>query len=95
MWISAKQEIEQVPERWQSFRPPSLDFLAALPEFELQVPSDPLTGTMPSVKALGTTLQAAIEPIEAPAKEAYQKVKMIMHDPNLKKWLDNVGNGAM
>jgi hypothetical protein len=93
--ISARQQIERVPEHWQNMQPPSLDLFAALPEFELPIPSDPLTGTMPSVRALGTTLQAAIEPIETPAKEAYQKVKMIMHDPNVKKWLDNVTNGSM
>jgi hypothetical protein len=95
MWQTAKREIEHVPERLQSWRPPYIDLSAALPEFQLPIPSDPLAGTIPSVQALGTTLQAAIEPIQMPAKEAYEKVKMIIHDPNVKKWLDSVTNGAM
>lgn len=95
VFLTVKQEIEQVPERLQRIRPPSFDLLSAFPEMELQVPSDPLTGAIPSVRALGTTLQGAIEPIETPAKEAYQKVKMIIHDPNVKKWFDSVTNGIM
>ena len=51
---------------------------------------DPLTIGMPAIRTLGTTLQGAIEPYEAPARAAYQKVKTLIDDPNLKKLVETV-----
>lgn len=68
----------------------NVSFPSSLPSWELRDFDDPLTMGMPAIRTIGTTLQGAVEPYGAPAKAAIQKVKSLVDDPEVKKWVDNV-----
>jgi hypothetical protein len=90
-----KKEVEQFPAYVQQVRAPSLDMLPAFLTFELAQNHDPIASSLPPFKSLGESLQGAVEPIEIPAKAAYKKVKEIVDDPQLRKWVESVRRGAV
>jgi hypothetical protein len=82
---------DKLPDQLSQFSPPSLDL--SVPSFTYQPPA-PLDASLSSIRSLGDTFQGAVEPLERPAKEAYQKVIEIIDEPDLQKWIQKVKKGT-
>jgi hypothetical protein len=92
---SVRKEVEQFPDYVRQVKPPSISLLTSLPAFEINAGDDPFAGSLPPLKSLGASLQGAAQPIELPARAAYQKVKQIIDDPQVRKWVESVrSNGG-
>jgi hypothetical protein len=93
--VSVKQEWDTIPDRVQQFQSTSINLLALLPEMDFEFSPDPWSESLPVIKSIGGTLQGAVQPLETPAKEAYQKVKMLIDDASMRKWLSSLSRGAV
>ena len=68
---------------------------AAVFSWDMEDMNDPLAISMPALRTIGSTLQGAIEPYEAPARETMKRVQSLIDEPEVRKWVDNVKRRAM
>lgn len=85
---SMRQEFAALQQQASQLQAPSWSIPGTLPEFELIDYSDAIAISMPAIRTIGHSLQGAMEPYEMPAKAAYTKVKAVMDDPTVKKWVN-------
>jgi hypothetical protein len=87
-WSDLQARVSQLPA-------PSFTIPAAFRDWEMEDVNDPLAISMPALRTIGSTLQGAIEPYEAPARETMKRVQSLIDEPEVKKWVDNVKRRAM
>lgn len=95
LYQNVKQEWSDLQARVSQLPAPSFTIPAALREWEMEDVNDPLAISMPALRTIGSTLQGAIEPYEAPARETMKRVKSLIDEPEVKKWVDNVKRRVM
>lgn len=82
------------------------DQVGRLSALQLQVPEtftqwdfedvvDPLAITKPAIRTISSTIQGAIEPYEAPARETVKKVKALIDDTDFRKWMNEAKKRMM
>lgn len=84
-----RMQLASLQSRASSFQAPSIVLPETIIGWELP-PTDPLDYSMPALRTISNSLQGAIEPLEAPAKAAYSKVKSVIDDPELRKWMSKL-----
>lgn len=82
-----RNEFAQLQTQALLIQPPHWTIPASLTDWEFNEYGDALAVSMPAIKTIGNSLQGAIEPYELPAKTAYSKVKAVIDDPEIKKWV--------
>ncbi len=79
----------KIRTRANTLQLPAISLPDNLPSWELPA-ADPMAYSMPALRTISNSLQGAIEPLEAPAKAAYSKVKSVIDDPELRKWVSKL-----
>lgn len=87
-WGQLQARVSQLPS-------PIFALPSTFTEWDMQDVNDPLAVSMPALRTVGITLQGAIEPYQAPAKETMKRVKALIEEPEVKKWVDNVKKRVM
>jgi hypothetical protein len=83
-YVAIQSQISSIPT-------PSLTIPSTISTaWEFRDLDDPLAIGMPAFRTLGTTLQGAVEPYEAPTRAVFQKVKSLIDDPDVKKAVETV-----
>ncbi|MFO0815489.1 MAG: hypothetical protein U0796_19915 [Gemmatales bacterium] len=83
-----QDELASIPKISYPWQVPSI----TVPDMFTELPgmNDPLSIGMPAIRTIGNTFQNTIEPLEAPAKAAYDKVKSVIDDPELRKLMSRI-----
>jgi hypothetical protein len=76
-----------------SIQPPSIP-LPELPSWELPGIDDPFSIGRPALQTISNTFQNTIEPLEAPTKAAIQRVKSVIDDPEVRKFMSRLNGRA-
>lgn len=82
-------QFASLQSRASSLQAPSIAIPETIIGWELPT-ADPRDYSMPALRTISNSLQGAIEPLEAPAKAAYSKVKSVIDDPELRKWMNKL-----
>ena len=94
LYQNMKQEWSDLQARVSQLPTPNITIPAVF-RWDMEDMNDPLAISMPALRTIGSTLQGAIEPYEAPARETMKRVKSLIDEPEVKKWVDNVKRRAM
>jgi hypothetical protein len=95
LYEDAKQGWGELQARVSQLPAPSFSLPTTFTEWDMQDVNDPLAVSMPALRTVGITLQGAIEPYQAPARETMKRVKALIEEPEVKKWVDNVKKRVM
>ena len=95
LYQNVKQEWSDLQARVAQLPAPSFTIPATFKQWDMEDVNDPLAISMPALRTIGSTLQGAIEPYEAPARETMKRMQSLIDEPEVKKWVDNVKRRAM
>jgi len=95
LYQNVKQEWSDLQARVSQLPAPSFTIPTTFTQWDMEDVNDPLAIGMPTLRTIGSTFQGAIEPYEAPARETMKRVKSLIDEPEVKKWVDNVKRRAM
>ncbi|MFT3882204.1 MAG: hypothetical protein QM703_21455 [Gemmatales bacterium] len=95
LYENAKQRWGELQARVSELPAPSFSLPSTFTEWDMQDVNDPLAVSMPALRTVGITLQGAIEPYQVPARETMKRVKALIEEPEVKKWVDNVKKRVM
>jgi hypothetical protein len=95
LYGNAKQEWGVLQAQVSQFTTPSFSLPTTFIKWDMKDVNDPLAVSMPALRTVGITLQGAIEPYQAPARETMKRVKALIEEPEVKKWVDNVKKRVM
>ncbi len=95
LYQNVKQEWSDLQARVSQLPAPSFTIPATFSHWDLEDVNDPLAISMPALRTIGSTLQGAIEPYKAPARETMKRVQSLIDEPEVRKWVDNVKRRAM
>lgn len=95
LYQNLKNDLDSIQARVAQLSPPRFEVPTTLTQWELEDTIDPVAISMPALRTIGSTVQSAFEPYEAPARETMKKVRAWIDDPELKRFMDNVKKRAM
>ncbi|HQR05591.1 MAG TPA: hypothetical protein PLN21_02155 [Gemmatales bacterium] len=89
------QELDEFQVRVSQLHAPNFSLPRTITEWDLQDVNDPLAVSMPALRTVGSSLQGVLEPFETPARNTMNRVKALIDEPEVKKWVDNVKRKVM
>jgi len=95
LYENARQEWGVLQAQVSQLSTPSFSLPSTFTEWDMQNVNDPLAVSMPALRTVGITLQGAIEPYQTPARETMKRVKALIDEPEVKKWVDNFKKRVM
>lgn len=95
LYQNVKQEWSDLQARVSQLPAPSFTIPATFTQWDMEDINDPLAISMPALRTIGSTLQGAIEPYEAPARATMKRVKALIDEPEVRKWVDDIKRRVM